>query len=200
MSFTTYDQQQKMIAAAKAEQAKKSCIAEVYNAHQEFIRCQGNDKLIIELIESFYGLEVVPTASMFEDAIAANESEIKNFARRPESVHREQIIEDILGLLKAKGKNWDEFLIRNESKRLATMPLPDLRQRLANLRENVRMASIPVAQHKADLVAARPTYALPPLPAEVDAAVIKAMSSIELKALIRKHGSPAVNARLAGKV
>jgi hypothetical protein len=201
--FRTLEDQKRAQEAARVEQAKKVCIAEVFAdpAYEAILPCEGNSRRVIDVILQWtnYDESVLPTKNVFDLAMTENPDEIKTFALRPTAKQKQDLIEELIGLLEKGGKGHDQFTLNSERKRLNMMSLLDIRTRLANLKESRKMAAIPVAQHKADLVAARPTFALPEVPAEIDAAAIKAMSSSDLKLLIRKHGSPAVNLRLAGK-
>ena len=208
MGFVTHEQQEKMMQAARLEGARKTCIAESYARHQDWVRCIGNDRLILEKIEAFYGPEVVPTASMLDDCLALNPDDAKDFARRPEEVHRQQLSEDIIGLLRAKGRSHDDYTLESERRRHATMSLPDLRARLAAIRESHRLAAQPLSVHRQTLVDQRPKYALPELPRELhqdgrlvalSSEAIRRMNPVELRRLNRIYGEAAVNARLAGR-
>src|SRR6266446_4792118 len=61
---------------------KAKCRADVYHAHPTLLPCDGNDGLIISMIETFWGVDVVPTLSLFEDILADDPSKIKRLVHR----------------------------------------------------------------------------------------------------------------------
>src|SRR6266481_1143056 len=73
------------IAAAAVEDAKKKCIAEIYQERQDLVRCIANDKFIIETIERWtnYKPDVLPSKAIFDQVISENPDHIKAFVRQP---------------------------------------------------------------------------------------------------------------------
>src|ERR1700758_4428582 len=120
MSFRTYEQQQNAIAAAGIENAKKQCLSEIYRQHPNYVPCMANDRMILEVIERYIGPEVIPTPSLFSDAIALNPDDAK-FVRRPVARIKEQIIEQIMDALQSTDNlQWaDAHNVSTERKKLS---------------------------------------------------------------------------------
>jgi hypothetical protein len=190
------------------ERAKREAIAQVFDERQDLVRCIANEKQIIDLISRWtnYSESVLPSKAIFDQVLLENPNEIKNFVRRPLEKIKQQLIEEILALLKTKGKNHDEFSLRKEGQRLALLSVPELRARLATLEANAKMAATPLSEHRktlqdASAKYARTTYGYPTLPDEFTAERLKSRSfpSSELKKLLRLYGNDQLLARLNGQ-
>jgi len=208
MSFKTYEQQQGAIAAAAEENAKKDCIAQVYAKFPLIVQCEAAAKMILEIIARFAGHDVVPSLDLFLSALDENPDAMSMLATRSQKVTHRQLMEQIIDLLRAKGKGHDEFSLRNEQRKLTMMSVSDLRARLATLQANAKMAAAPLSEHYKALEDSRINYGSPQMPKEVyqdgklislDAATIRNMHPFEIKRLIRIYGSDQVNARLRGE-
>lgn len=219
MSFVNATEQERRLQAARMEQAKKACVQAVFERFPLLLRAEANSRMILEIVAKFAGedgspnWEVTPTLELFLTAVELNPSEMSSLVQRKEDVHRAQAIEDILALLKAKGKGYqDDFVLDMEKRRLSTMSLQDLRTRLASIKESHRMAAIPVSQHRADLAAqaaAQRPSEFQPMPfrevrasgelVELDAASIRRMPASDIQKLLKRFGSEQVNSRLAGR-
>jgi len=208
MGFKTLEQQNAAIESARVERAKSETLAQIYEEHQDWVRCIANDKMALETILRWvdYDDKVLPSKAIFDQAIFENPEQLKVFVRRPLEKIKQQLIEEILALLKAKGKNHDEFSLRQEGHRLALMSVPDLRTRLATLEANAKMAETPISEHRKTLQAAsaeyaRATYGYPALPDEYTPERLKSRSfpSSELKKLLRLYGNDQLLARLNGQ-
>jgi hypothetical protein len=196
-------------AAQQAARHKKACedtIAQVYNLHQDFVRCAANDREILGLINEWtnHSPDVLPSLELFEEALAVN-PDLSGFARQSMAVTREQLSEDILSILRAKGKGHDAYSLKNEAARLKTLSIPQLRTRLADLQRAANMATQPVADLKKIVAAGRPVHGYPELPkaywngtanVPLDATAFRMMDVYELKRYTRIYGSEAVNRRL----
>src|SRR5258708_19579959 len=73
------------IAAAAVEDAKKKCIAEIYQERQDLVGCIANDKFIIETIERWtnYKPDVLPSKAIFDQVISQNPDPIQAFFPHP---------------------------------------------------------------------------------------------------------------------
>jgi hypothetical protein len=167
MGYRTQNQENEAMEAAKMESAKKETIAAVYDKHQDFVRCEANDRAIIEAIVRWtQNVDVLPTAELFEIALEADPGSTKEFARQPIAHIREQIVEEILDLLASKnggrdGK-FDSFNLRSEEARMKPWSLEALRQRLSDIKVRQRMAAAPVSELKKFVADSRPKPGLFP--------------------------------------
>lgn len=207
-TFRTLQDQERAIQAAALENARKLCIINVYLMHEDFVRCAANDKAIIDVIERYIGRDVVPTSSLFQDALALNEDEIQNFARTTLSVAKEQVVSEYITLLNAHSRQ-SEHTLKLERQKLLNTPLQECRDKLAALKLRQKMSAMPVAELNKIVQDARPDQGYPTLPREqwsssegrfvaLDAAYLKTAHPIELKRLLRIYGDQ-VNARLQGR-
>lgn len=153
--FRTIEQRNAAIQAAEFEQAKRVCIAEVYQKHQDFIRCDGNDRAIVDVIEEVYGPDVVPKSSLLDDALAADPDEIKRFARQPLAKAKEQVIDEYLELLAAHSRQ-DRYSLDAERKRLNHLPLEVCRQKLDEMKRRQKMGTQSTSELKQMLRDANP--------------------------------------------
>jgi len=199
MSFKTRYEQNAEIADARMESAKREAIAAIYVERQDFVRCEGNDGMIIDVIRRWtgYSADVLPSKAIFDEALLENPDEIKNFARQPLAVTKEQLTDNIIEILREKGKGHDEFSLKGERTRLRTFSIEQLRARLADLQRAADLAAQPVSSLKT-LVAEsrRPSPQAKVLPAEYTPERIKKMKAWEIKALVRMWGASVVNDRL----
>src|SRR5882724_9518986 len=105
MGFRNAAQREAAIEAARMQQAKKDCIDAVYASRQDFVRCEANDRAIIETIEYWTGNpNVLPTKFIFDEALLENPAQINSFARQPVERSRQQVIEEIVELLAAHSR------------------------------------------------------------------------------------------------
>jgi|SRR6266404_2908320 len=203
-AFRTYEDQQRAIAAASLEVKKRACIAEVYRTHQDIVPCMANDGHIIGVIERFYGTEVVPTASLFQDVIAENPETIKSFVRRPVRRQQENLIDEIVAALQSTNDpTWKSSInVRSERTRMSVWTVENLRARLAQILEAQRLQKLSSDQIRQELQASRPQQPVRvTLPAEYTAERLRDRNFpvSELKKLIRTFGADACNDRLSGK-
>jgi hypothetical protein len=214
MSFRTQADQGRAIEAAHVEGERRKTIAQVYQKYQQLVHCEANERKTIEVIERFIGPDVVPTFSLFEDALAENPDEMKNFAQQPVEHTKEQITQEILTLLASKnggrdGK-FDAYNLRSEESRMKSWSLDALRARLNEIKTKQKMAVAPVSVLKTYVAESRrdtsPYPGFPQMPKEVwqdgktvplNAATIKAMSSYEIRRLARIYSDRQLNDRLA---
>jgi hypothetical protein len=148
--FKTLEDQRKAIEAAALENAKRETVAAVYQRFPLLVRCMGNDKQIIAIIDRWAeNPDLLPSIQLFEAAIEENPQEFASLAQQPEAKTRQQLLEQIIELLAAKGKGHDAFTLNQEEKRLALLAIPALRARLADLQTKAHMASTPVPILKA---------------------------------------------------
>jgi hypothetical protein len=110
---------------------------------------------------------------------------------------RQQLSDQIIDLLRVKGKGHDEFTLRQEVKRHEFPSLEELRARLADLQVKTKMAATPVTELKRLVADAhRPAPQMKVLPAEYTRERIHAMPPSEIKKLIRDYTAAVVNNRL----
>jgi len=146
MSFRTQEQQTAAIEAARTENAKKTCIAEVYAEHQDFVRCEANNRAIIGVIERWSGNnpDLVPTRELFNEILLENPGELANFARESLALAKEKVVAEYLQLLASHSRQ-DQYSLKQEENRLKHLPLEVCRQKLAELKSRQKMAAVPVS-------------------------------------------------------
>jgi hypothetical protein len=217
MGFKTQADQSAAIQAAHLESEKRKTIETVYAKFPTFLRCDANDKAIIEIIERFAGVDVVPTADLFMSAYDENQEEvISRMGTRPEAKIRAQLIEDILHLLETRGTSHDAFSLKTEKTRLENVTTQALHARLSELKVKQQMAGKSVGDLKKIVSdARRETRRFPgfsDLPAtivprgavqgvRVDSAYLLNLARTdyyEYKMLVRKFGSEQITARQKG--
>ncbi len=214
MSYKNLGQQQHAVEAAKYENAKRQTRIEVYrtygNPHKGgvVLICDANDKRISDIVDRWldYNPDVLHSLELFEQAIAANPTDFNSLAKDSEGNVREQLIDQIIGLLATKGKAHDDFTLRSERTRLKTFSIPGLRQRLSDLQRAAHMAGQSVQQLKQLVADARPAPGFPALPRQlfengqtvtVNAAYLRALDLYSLRRMCRIYSLDAVNQRLA---
>src|SRR5436309_2315344 len=139
MGYRNQAQEAAAQAAARMENAKRETIQGVYNRHQDFVRCEANERAIIEaIIRWTQNPDVLPTAELFEILIEADPNSITGFARQSVDRTKEQIVEEILSLLESKnggrdGK-YDSYNLRSEEARMKSWTLDALRTRLNEIK------------------------------------------------------------------
>src|SRR5713226_495806 len=98
--FRTQEMQDRAVEAARMENAKKTCIAEVYAERQDFVRCEANSRAIIAAVERWSGNpDLLPTRAIFNEILLENPGELANFARQPLALAKEKVVEEYLQLL-----------------------------------------------------------------------------------------------------
>jgi hypothetical protein len=176
----------------------------VYALHQDLVRCEANDRAIIGVVERYIGLDVLPTSSLFEDALALNPEEVENFARTTLAKAHDQVVEEYLTLLNAHSRQSHQSLSM-ERQKMVNMSLAEARERLNSLKTRQQMSSMPVAELHKIVQDAQPNYGFPKLPAEiwenggyvkVDANYIRSADVYTLRRLNKLYGTAVVNARL----
>src|ERR1700741_1825256 len=124
--FVNQAEVERRVQAAQLERAKRDCIAAVYQKFPLIVRCEASERMLLEAVKMFAGWDVVPTYDLFLSALDENPEIMSTIATRSEERTRQQLIEDILALWAAKGKGHDEFTLRIEGRRLATIFFPAL--------------------------------------------------------------------------
>jgi hypothetical protein len=216
MSFRNAAEQARAIESAAHERAKLDTVAHAYQKYPKLVQCDANSKMIVELVRDWAGPHVHPSPALFDSMIDENgEEALKMLAQQPIERTKEQLIEEILGLIASKNSGrdgkFDDFSLKNEEKRMASWSLDQLRARLNEIKTKQRMSStmsVPALkayvkeQHRNQ----RKYPGYPDLPQTIwqdgrsvrlDASGIKALSSYEIKRLTRIYGDQQVNDRLA---
>ena len=162
-AFRTMEQANAAVEAARMENAKKTCIAEVYQERQDFVRCEANSRAILSVIERWSGNnpDLVPTRELFNEVLLENPDEIKNFARQPLALVKEQVVEEYLQLLAAHSRQ-DKYSLKQEENRLKHLSLEVCRQKLAELKSRQKMAQAPVSFLKTFVRENSPQYSQRP--------------------------------------
>jgi hypothetical protein len=203
--FRTQEMQDRAVEAARVENAKKQCIAEVYAARQDFRRCVANDKAIIEVIERWTGNpDVLPTKAIFDEALLENPEEINNFARQSLGRAHGHLVSEILTLLAAGGSYHDAFTLKAEENKLKHFSLEALRVRRDEIVEKQRLSKLSVTQIRQEQAAAQPkTHRYHPyelLDPQITAdGLKKILRSSEARMYLRRFGSAQLNDRLFGR-
>ena len=214
MSYKSLEMQQQALEAAKYENARRETRLAVYRKYGTprkggvVLICQANDARISDIIDRWvnHNPDVLHSLDLFDAAIEANPTDYNSLAKDSEGNVREQLIEQILGLLAAKGKAHDTFSLNQERTRLGTFAIPALRQRLSDLQRAAHMAGQSVQQLKQIVADARPVPGFPALPrqlfengatVDVNARYLRGLDAYSLKRLCRIYSTDAVNQRLA---
>ncbi len=157
MSFRNATQQQEAIEAARVQQAKRDCIAEVFSKYPTMVQCEANARKIIEDI-SFWApnTEILPTFQLFQSMLDENPDHIKTYATQPVDRTKEQIREEIISLLQAHSRR-DDHMLKSEESRMKSWDLSALRIRLAELKTKTHMVSQPVSELKQFVADSRPS-------------------------------------------
>jgi len=211
MSFTTQNDVERRVQAARLEQAKRATVASVYHKFPLIVQCEASGRAILDIIKMFVGSDgsdsILPTYELFMSALDENPQAMESLAVRGEAATRQQLTEDIIAILRNKGKGHDEHSLRNEARRLAMLPIPELRLRLSTLQANAKMASTPITMLRQMVAESQPSSGYPALPTEIwdsaagkfvriDAAYIKAAHPAEIRRLGRIYSVATVNQRL----
>ena len=140
------------------ENAKRETIAATYQERQDFVRCEANDRLIIGMIERWSGnSDVLPSKVIFDEALLENPDAIKNFARQPLALAKEQVVAEYLQLLASHSRQ-DQYSLKQEENRLKHLSLEVCRQKLAELKSRQKMAQAPVSVLKTFVRENSPQY------------------------------------------
>jgi hypothetical protein len=176
MGFTNLQQQHEATEAARTQQAKRDCIAHVYATYPTMVRCEANERAIIETILAWtQNPDVLPTIELFQSMLDENPEAIKTLATQPVERHKEQIIQEILTLLASKNDGrdgkFDSHNLRSEEARMKSWSLDALRTRLNEIKIKQGMSAQPVAALKAFVQEAhadrRPFPGWPTLPPQL---------------------------------
>jgi hypothetical protein len=199
MRIRNLQQRNEALEEQKMENAQKSTILWVYRAHPDFLICEANDKAIVEAVRDWIqDPDVLPTSSLFEDALAADPGLINRFARQPVERTKEHVRDEILDLLREHSRR-DEAMIASEKSRMASWSLDALRSRLEELRFKIANVGTSTSSLKKYVASSRPTPEVRALPSKFTADAIKAMPSGEIRKLVRDYTASVVNARLMGR-
>jgi hypothetical protein len=201
MRFKTQEEHRWAAEAAGLEYAKRQTIAAVYQKFPLMTRCEANERMILELIKRWANWpDVIPSIELFLNALDENPEAINDFAQQPEVKIRQQLSEQIIDLLREKGKGHDEFTLKQEAKRHELLSLEELRARLADLQMKAKMAATPVTELKQFVADAhRPALQTKVLPAEYTRERIRSMPPDAIKRLVRDYTASVVNDRLFGR-
>lgn len=205
MSYKNLEQQQSAVEKMRADNAKEATRADVYRKYPAVKPCKANDKCITEICDRWLegNPDVLHDLGVFEAAIQENPSEFDSLAKEAELEAREGLTDKIIETLSQYGKGHDAFSLKQERTRLKAFSVPMLRDRLADLQMKAHMAGQSVQTLKQIVADAhrddRKYPGFPDLDKSIGAAQIKAMSSEQLKKLVRHHSAEQVNARLAGR-
>jgi hypothetical protein len=148
-------QQQEMAEAARMEQAKRDCIAQAYEKYPTLVRCEANERAIIEMILAWtQNPDVLPTIELFQSMLDENgEDALSVLATQPVERHKQQIIQEILTLLASKNDGrdgkFDSHNLRSEEARMKSWSLDALRTRLNEIKTKQGMSAQPIATLKA---------------------------------------------------
>lgn len=201
MGFTTFEQQERAIAAARFENAKRLFLINVYKKYLHYLPCQSNDQMLLNIVAEYVGSsDVYPTVELLEAALDLNPEEAKTLARTSTGQQLENIADDYVTLLAAHSKQ-SEHTLRLERTKMLNTPLVEARQKLADLKLRQNMAARPTAELHQIVRDAQPTYGYPALPPTIfedgkfitiDADYLKKCSGWAFKMLCKKYGEKAV--------
>ena len=212
MGFKTQEDQRRAVEAAALENAKRETIAQVYAEYQDFVRCEANERQIIDVIRRWtdYNPEVLPSKAIFDLAIVENPDELKGFVRQPLAVAKEQVIDEYIELLAAHSRQ-GRYSLQQERNRLNRLSLEVGRQKLQELKTRQKMAATDLGTLKQFVADAhrddRPFPGWPTLPAamwdgtkhvKVDADYLNGLAKTDIwqfKRLVKLYGSEQIDAR-----
>jgi hypothetical protein len=204
MKFKTAVAVEQERAQTQHQMLENKCVEDVYQSFPQLVRCTATSKMILEAIYEFAGTtSVVPTMELFKVMLEANPEFFRaSLPNQPVAKRREDLIEEIIGLL-GKNGSYSKFNLDTERKRLSVnqWDVAKLEARKAEILEKQRLAKFSTTELRQQLAADRAANApqRPTLPAEIDAAAIKQMSPAGIKDLIRRFGVAVLNARIAGR-
>jgi hypothetical protein len=196
-----------MLAAQDAERTEKSL--RVFDGwlarHPEIRDCIANRKAFREYADFSAGL----TSGDFDFAYSRlNRSKggLVMETAKPEEV-KQELIETILQRLTSKNGGRDglynEFNLKSERIRISQWSLSQLTDRLNDIVRKQSLNSMTTSELKQIVADAHQDHrkfpGFPDLDPSIGVAEIKAMSSEQLKKLVRLHSAEQVNARLAGR-
>jgi hypothetical protein len=193
-----------MLAAQDAERTEKSL--RVFDAwlsrHPEIKDCIGNRKRFREYADFSAGL----TSGDFDFAYSRLKGSLAMETAKPEEV-KQELIETILQRLTSKNDGRDglynEFNLKSERIRISQWSISQLTDRLNKIVRKQSLNSKTTSELKQIVADAHQDHrkfpGFPDLDPSIGVAEIKAMSSEQLKKLVRLHSAEQVNARLAGR-
>lgn len=205
---TGYEVQQRMLEAAKFQNAKASFLIQVYKQHLDYVVCMANDHLLVQIVADYAGDAVIPTLQLFEDAIAYQPELVKDISRQHVAVIHDQVIAEYLDLLEQHSRQTPATL-RLEKAKMQNMTLLEARERLSALKLRQKMSAQPITELKQIVRDAHEqSYGYPTLPKSIwqnggfvaiTPEYLRSVDVYELKRLNRIYGIAAVNARLNGR-
>jgi hypothetical protein len=217
MSYKCMAAQEKAVEAAKYENSKKTARLAVYQKYGTprgnfggVVPSDANNRMISDIINRFvdYNDQVLHSLELFEAAIEANPAEFNCLHKKSEKDIRADLVEEIIELLRTRGKAHSEFSLKSERTRLTTFTIPMLYQRLEDLRRAAGLASQSIQTLKQIVADGRPDQSQwPQLPrqmwdsaagrhVDVNREYLKGLDAFSLKRMLRLYG-PQVNQRLA---
>jgi len=146
--FTELDRSKAVEAAAFKIETDRG-LAAIYSKFPLLIPCEANNRALIQACNQYCGGDVAPTVGIFQNILEDNPDLMGQMATRAIDRTRKMLIEDILAILRAKGRSHDSFSLKTEESRLQHFTVDALRSRLEDLRRAANMATTPVAQLKA---------------------------------------------------
>lgn len=182
------------------QRAQAEALVHIYRKHSTLVQTFATDKMIVDLVSQFFGVEpgsFVVTLSDFEFARSENPAEFRKAfgygLTQPVEVQRQSVVADIAALLSPES-------FRAERGRLRGMNLEALKARRDEIRLKQQLQPHSAQEIREGLKTLRPQPGQrEPLPEEWDRDRLMKASSHALKFLISRYGATQVNNRLSGK-
>src|SRR6266566_835851 len=178
-------------------------LREVYAAFPDLCVCDANSNMIRHWCSEFGGVsDAVPSVALFKQARDANREEWrKAFVLKPIAKQIAELVEEIVGLLRAHGSHTEESLLALKRNKIGFFTRAQLIQYRDDIRRKQEYAKLPVSDLRQTLAGFRESeakMASNALPEEWTASRLKGNVEL-LKHVCRRFGVEAVNARLRGE-
>jgi DNA-binding helix-hairpin-helix protein with protein kinase domain len=198
--MNTFKEDQAAALAAAPREANLATYRAWLTRHPEVRDCIANTKMFEEYMDFTDEL----TSADFDFALGNLGSRLViQKVSTPEQAKKD-LVDEICDLLRSpnsdgRGGRYSEVALANERKRLQTFSKDQLTARRDEIVEKQRLQKLSAGQIRQELQASRPTPQVKVLPAEITKERIRAMTSYEIRKLIRDFTATVVNDRLFGR-
>lgn len=189
-------------AAANAAQAEanRAALKNWLSRYPEIPDCIA----VRNLFEEYMDFSDPLSDSDFDFALGNLESHISKQRVPTTAEVKQDLVDEICDLLRSpnsdgRGGRYSEVALANERKRLQMLSKDDLTARRDEIVEKQRLQKLSAGQIRQELQASRPATQVKVLPAEITRERIRAMTSYEIRKLIREYTATVVNDRLFGR-
>ncbi len=206
MKYPTKVEQDWKASEADFAAAKERGLQQIYHAYPVIPRSDANDTGIEELCAEFYGHGTLgypaPDLSTFRSIVEADPSILTGKHGRLiiEPVERQKI--RVIGEIEELLSHWHPHDRKTELTKIRFQSLAEVQARKSQILEERRLRPMSATAIRKELQDARPKPQAKVLPPEITKEKIHAMSSHEIRKLIRDNGpngASVVNDRLFGR-